>query len=340
MPITVDVFDDFHLHGASAPEWKQRYVQLSPGTMRSTLTEATSGRVHLYRKWMSERVVQQGNLPAGQMCFALLNGRATGVSRMQGHELREDQLFLLRSGEEFTIQRANGMELLSLTFHAEDFLRLLDERPWPQEARALLSRQAVRVPAGALQPMRKQLLGMLGQPVPRHSGSPAFGRDQAMLSGLFGSLCALFEAACGARETLSSASAGFIVAECHRIVAASGDAPPDIEALCQRLRASRRSLQNGFRQVTDTTPVHYLRGLRLNLVRTRLMSTRQAQLSVSQAAADQGFVHLSHFTERYNALFGELPSQTLRALDADEHARGAGWGRGSPARRGQLPARR
>ena len=319
-PIRVDVFDDFHLHGASAPEWNQCYVQLSPGTMRSTLTEATSGRVHLFRKWMSERVVQQGHLPAGQICFALLNGRATGVSRMQGHELREDQIFLLRSGEEFAIQRSNGMELLALTFQAEDFRGLLDERPWPQQARALLSRQAVRVPAGELQRMRKQLFGMLGQPLPWHSASQAFGRD-LVLTGLFESLRALFEHACGVRETLSSASAGFIVAESHRIVAASGDTPPDIEAICQRLRTSRRSLQNSFRQVADTTPVQYLRGLRLNLVRTRLMSTRQAQLSVSQAATDQGFMHLSHFTERYKATFGELPSQTLRAPDTGERAR-------------------
>ena len=44
------------------------------------------------------------------------------------------------------------------------------------------------------------------------------------------------------------------------------------------------------------------------------MSTQPAELSVSQAAADQGFSHLSHFTERYKALFGELPSQTLRGL--------------------------
>jgi len=321
--IRVDVFDDFHLHGASAPEWNQRYVQLSPGTMRSTLTEATSGHVHLFRKWMSERVVQQGHLPAGQICFALLNGRATGVSRMQGHELREDMLFQLRSGEEFTIQRANGMELLALTCQAEDFLRLLDERPWPQQAGALLSRQAVRVSAGALQRMRRQLLGTLGQPLPRDLAFRAFGGEPAVLTGLFESLRALFEHASGVREALSSASAGFIVAECHRIVAASDDTPPDIEALCQRLRASRRSLQNSFRQVADTTPVHYLRGLRLNLVRTRLMSTRAAQLSVSQAAADQGFVHLSHFSERYKALFGELPSQTLQAPDASERARSA-----------------
>jgi hypothetical protein len=110
-------------------------MQLSPGTMHSTLTEATTGRVHLFRKWMSERVVQQGHLPAGHMCFAMVSRPGVGVSRMQGHELREDRLFLLRSGEEFTIQRAH--------------------------ARALLSCQAVRVPASALQRMRQHLLGSL-----------------------------------------------------------------------------------------------------------------------------------------------------------------------------------
>ena len=50
--------------------------------MRSTLTEAIRRRAPGLQ-WVSERVVQQGHLPAGQICFALLNGRATGVSRMQ-----------------------------------------------------------------------------------------------------------------------------------------------------------------------------------------------------------------------------------------------------------------
>ena len=313
MSIRVDVFDDFHLHGASAPEWNQRYMQLSPGTMHSTLTEATTGRVHLFRKWMSERVVQQGHLPAGHICFAMLSRPGMGTSRMQGHELCEDRLFLLRSGEEFTIQRANGMELLALTCQGEDFLQLLDQRPWPQQARALLSCQAVRVPASALERMRQDLLRMLGQPLPGESNSRTLGRDLAALTGHFESLRTVLALAGGVRETLSHASAAFIVTECHRIVAASDDEAPDIESLCRRLRVSRRSLQNGFRQIADTNPVNYLRGVRLNLVRTRLMSTRRAQLSVSQAAADQGFVQLSHFTERYKALFGELPSETSRS---------------------------
>ncbi|HEU5295280.1 MAG TPA: helix-turn-helix domain-containing protein [Burkholderiaceae bacterium] len=313
MSIQVDVFDDFHLHGASAPEWNQRYAQLSPGAMHSTLTEATSGRVHVFRKWMSERVVQQGCLPGGQICFALLNGCADGLPRMQGQELRENHLVVLRGGEEFAIQRPRGMELLAITFPNEDFLQLLDERPRPQQARKLLSRHELQAPADALRRLRGQLMATLRLPLSGHADSQALGDESGASAGLFESLRALFEDACDAQPTVASASAAYIVAQCHRIVVDSGDAPPDVETLCRRLRVSRRSVQYSFRQMANSTTVHYLRSLRLNLVRQRLLATSPAQLSVSQAAGDQGFEQLSHFTERYKALFGELPSETNRA---------------------------
>jgi AraC family transcriptional regulator, ethanolamine operon transcriptional activator len=312
MSIRLDVFDDFHMHGASAPEWKQRYVQLSCGAMRSSLSEVTAGRVHVYRKWMSERVVQQGCLPAGQICFALLGSRAAGPTRMQGHVLREDHLFVLRGGQEFTIQRPRGLELLAFTFPNEDFLRLLDERPWPQPARRLLSRQGLQVPADTLERLRGQLTAMLQQAPSDHAADRALANASAACLGLFESLRVLFADASGVRQTVASASAAFIVAQCQRIVATSGSSPPGVEDLCRQLRVSRRSVQNSFREMADSTTVHYLRSLRLNLVRKRLLSTSVAQLSVSQAAAEQGFEHLSHFAERYEALFGELPSETKR----------------------------
>jgi len=314
MAFKMDVFDDFHLHGASAPEWNQRYLQMSHGAMRSSLAEATSGDLHVFRKWMSERVVQQGCLPAGKICFAVLNGDTAATPRMQGYELREDRLFILRSGEEFTLQRPKGMELLTVTFEAEDFLRLLDARPWSAHARGLLSRSVLQAPIRSLQRLRRDLLAILDWPCMANPPKPEPVEDAVASRAVFEALCELFGGAAGSGQAVGSASASFIVAECHRIVAGRGDAPPSIDALCLRLRTSRRSLQNSFRQVADTTPVHYLRSLRLNTVRRRLMSTQPAELSVSQAAADQGFSHLSHFTERYKALFGELPSQTLRGL--------------------------
>jgi AraC-like DNA-binding protein len=298
---TLDVFRDFHLHGASAPEWNQRYLQISRGAMQSWLAEATSGSVHVFRKWMSERVVQQGCLPEGKICFAVLNGTSLGTPRMNGNEVRADEVFILRSGDEFMLQRPAGMELLAVTFETADFQRLVDLRGWSIQTQRLLARGVVQADPRRVERLRHDLLSILAQDA-----------AEVVAPIVFESLGRLFDDAAGARQALGSASASFIVAESHRIVAASGQVPPSIDALCARLRTSRRSLQNSFRQVADTTPVHYLRSLRLNAVRRRLMSTTPFELSVAQAATDQGFSHLSHFTERYKALFGELPSQTPR----------------------------
>lgn len=305
MTLKLDVFDDFHVHGASAPEWDQRYLQVSPGAMRSSLAEVTAGSIHVFRKWMSERVIQQGCVPGGKICFAVPLGKFAGTPRMQGRELHEDSIVVLRGGEAFTLQRPKGMELAAVTFELDEFRRLSDERPWAPGARALLSRPVLRAPGHAMQRLRYDLLSLFDEK------SEAI-KDQSVSRAVFEALCELFNGAADARQAVGSASASFIVAQCHRMVATSGDSPPSVEELCLRLRTSRRSLQNSFRQVADATPVHYLRCVRLNAVRRQLLSTRAAELSIAQAAADRGFNHLSHFAQRYKALFGELPSQTMR----------------------------
>jgi AraC-like DNA-binding protein len=231
---------------------------------------------------------------------------------IQGRELRDDSVFILRGGDEFTLQRPRGMELLAVTFEAEDFLRLLDARPWTTSARALLHRPVLLAPRDSVQRLRRDLLALFaGRRTPGASEAQA-AEEQSASRVMFEALGGLFSAATESRQPLGSASASYIVAECHRVVAARADAPPNIEELCRRLRTSRRTLQNSFRQVADTTAVQYLRGVRLNAVRRQLMSTRPGDLSIAQAATDQGFDHMSHFTERYRALFGELPSRTLR----------------------------
>lgn len=312
MTLKLDVFDDFHVHGASAPEWNQRYLQLSPGTMRSSLAEVTTDSIHVFRKWLSERVIQQGCLPNGKICFAVPLGKLAGTSRMQGHEIHADSIFVLRSGDEFTLQRPEGMELMAVTFELDDFRRLLDERPWAPGALSLLSRPVLRAPGGAMQQLRHGLLSLFDETSTAHPFESEAVEDQPVSSVVFDALCELFNSAADARQLAGSASAGFIVSQCHRMVEAGGNSPPSVEELCLRLRTSRRTLQDSFRQVADSTPVHYLRCVRLNAVRRQLMSTRAVDLSIAQAAEDRGFNHLSHFAARYKTLFGELPSQTMR----------------------------
>jgi AraC family ethanolamine operon transcriptional activator len=297
------VFQDFHIHGASAPEWSQRYLQMSPGVMRSTLDEWAADRVHVFRKWMSERVVQQGSLPRGQVCFALLGSEAAGGMRVQGREFGAGHLLILHGGQEFEIQRPAGVELLSVTFSAEAFAEFLDASQGSREARRVLA-AAVVLPDGAS-------LHALG----RRIRAQVATRSAEMPTDLMQAVRQVLASAgdIPTPQRTSSVAAASLVRECQHIALAEDrEQPLRIEELCARLRTSRRTLQDSFRQVTGSSPLVYLRNLRLNQVRRRLMSTTGAELSVSHAAMDGGFEHLGHFAGSYKALFGEAPSRTVR----------------------------
>lgn len=81
----------------------------------------------------------------------------------------------------------------------------------------------------------------------------------------------------------------------------------DVAAACG---VTARSLEHGFRHTMDTTPLAYLRRIRLDAARKELRGT--GVRSVSEVARRWGFVDLSRFSARYRQAFGELPSQTLR----------------------------
>jgi AraC family ethanolamine operon transcriptional activator len=89
------------------------------------------------------------------------------------------------------------------------------------------------------------------------------------------------------------------------------DEPLTILEVCSRVGTSRRKLNYCFQDVLGTTPIKYLRSLRLNGVRRAL---RQAPpgVTIQDIASHWGFWHLSQFAQDYKHLFGELPSDTLR----------------------------
>ena len=74
---------------------------------------------------------------------------------------------------------------------------------------------------------------------------------------------------------------------------------------------SVRGLQVAFQRVLGTTPLQYLRDVRLDRVRTDLRLADPARTSVADVARGWGFGHLGRFSAAYAARFGEYPSDTL-----------------------------
>lgn len=89
--------------------------------------------------------------------------------------------------------------------------------------------------------------------------------------------------------------------------------PWTVTELATEVSVSVRSLQEGFRRSLDTTPMAYLRQLRLEKVHQALANAEPGSLTVTEIAAHWGFTHLGRFAATYRSTFSESPSETMRA---------------------------
>ncbi len=97
--------------------------------------------------------------------------------------------------------------------------------------------------------------------------------------------------------------------------------PITLDDLSAYVRMSARSIQAGFREDLDTTPVAFIRDRRLDQARRTLMEAVPGDgINVTEAAQRWGFTHLGNFAALYRRRFGESPSQTLRHTAAASDA--------------------
>lgn len=85
--------------------------------------------------------------------------------------------------------------------------------------------------------------------------------------------------------------------------------PLTVEEIAAACGVSVRSVFARFRETRGTSPMAYLRALRLDEARRRLREGDPG-VSVIDVALACGFASLGHFARRYRDRFGELPSET------------------------------
>jgi transcriptional regulator GlxA family with amidase domain len=100
------------------------------------------------------------------------------------------------------------------------------------------------------------------------------------------------------------------VRKAETFIAANADQPICLEEIARAADVPSRTLLNSFRQFRQTSPMRYLRDLRLERARAQL-SRYQPGATIASVALDVGFTHLGRFSQDYAARFGEKPSETL-----------------------------
>lgn len=306
-------FNDSQQHAGSILGWRQVYDQLGRGCLSSELRQICADRFQIFQEVLDKRIVQHGCAPKGRLCIAMSLGAGRSPV-VQGHEVGAHSVVLLRDGEEFLLHAPEGLRFFAVNVDIVRFAKLAALELSNEQIRRLKTMPQIGVSSGVLVNVLKRInpvfQRMLERPEEINTAVERMLEDTLLEVFLDLFSHASDEVRCRRGNFAVSA---YLVKRSQELSLASQDTPLSILDLCEQLHVSRRTLQNSFQVVTGLRPVEYLRNLRLNAVRRRLVTTTATEHNVGEVAVEMGFYHLSHFAGHYRELFGELPSETQRA---------------------------
>jgi AraC-like DNA-binding protein len=108
-----------------------------------------------------------------------------------------------------------------------------------------------------------------------------------------------------------SAAAPFYVRRAEAYIGAHFAEPLSLAEIAAQCGVSARSLQNGFQNFRNITPMAFLRSVRLQRVHRVLLTADRGTARVTEIALACGFNHLGEFASAYRRTFGEAPRETL-----------------------------
>ncbi len=297
-----------HLSG-----WDQRYEQLSAGRFEGHTTEIEFSNLQVFR--------ERTNCSLQESCRSRDNAFVIGVpvsmdgpGWCSGWEVDNDTVLLNGPGRDVLFRTPRQLDLIAVSMAWDELVQhaqLLHGDGLPSGMKT--EAQALRNPAIAAE-IRALLISMLGSV----TASPGILDFQAVRDGLKEGILSTVISVFGNAPTASAAprtSMGrqMLIHRAIEYMRSRIDEPISVSEVCEALCVSQRTLQYCFEEVLQTNPVAYLKALRLNGVRNALRRADPTTTAVQDVAASWGFWHLSRFAQEYRLMFGELPSETLRA---------------------------
>jgi len=282
--------------------WHQRYAQLHPGPYRGAVEMLRLDGVSLWREQVSVAVEEATAAPEGQLVFArALADRNT--FRMNALPIGGEEILVMRGGEELHANLAPDSDILIVSV---DEGRLL-ETPAPRkpamaaptfpdmEAAAEWFVGLMALFAGAVMLPDEELTRLLPE----------------LICDKLGYLYAqILQRAQGTRPLRSRDHRLYLRA--REMVEDQPDEPMGVTQLARRLGVPSEILRAAFKETVGVGPGLWLRLKRLDGARRDLLAARGSDRPVSDIAMKWGFWHLGRFSAYYAALYGEVPSRTVR----------------------------
>lgn len=298
-------------HASCLRNWDQQYDQLTAGQFEGDFEEYWFENLQIFRERTNQSVREAGHPWKGSRTFGI-PVEIDGSGWFCGETLEVDSFLTLRGGDEMDFRTPRLQEIIGITADAgtlNDYALQVEHRDLEAELGDKRMLQSTPEQAAALR-------GFLLTVITSLRATPEMLKHAAMRKALeqaiYGSLINAINPNLENRSAPSCRARQLVVERAREYMNAHIEEPITVADLCAELRVSRRTLQYSFQDVLNLNPVSFLRALRLNGVRRALKRARAETTSVADIAACWGFWHLSHFASDYKAMFGELPSETLK----------------------------
>lgn len=304
---------DSDQHAESLVQWDQTYDQISPGPFVGQVVEMWFKGIQIFRETTNRSVYQSGS-PWRNSHIIGIPVAMSGPGLFGRQQVSLDTVFTFQSEQGFALTTPEEFDVIGIAIPDEALLQLADTVDSRNIRELFPTAPAVLQPCREkLQELRQCLISVLDPSYfqPELLRYPQVQRN--MHSAIVGHILETLHSAQPApMPTPSFKARSHVVNEAIDHVLANAAEPPTIEELCSRLNISRRMLNYCFQEALGTSPLQYLRNLRLNGVRRDLRRPAARAPSIRDVAARWGFGHLPRFAAEYRSLFGELPSETLR----------------------------
>jgi AraC family ethanolamine operon transcriptional activator len=295
------------------PWWHLHYEQLSPGAFDGCVRHAQLPGLRLVEETSGRALRQRGDL--GHDCYGFaMPLRNSGATIFNGQRVEHHAIMVGRS-DELDLCTPDDFALIGAVVDRA-LLAPLWERMYQKPLARWLEQQLV-VPArpAAADALRELHLEAMAR---TQAADAPLAESTALLQLRDAILIEWIETlpeTVDTSELPTAAARKRIVDRACELMLCTPDEPLSMLEVCRRIGTSRRKLNYCFQDVLGTSPVKYLRAVRLNGVRRELRGGKSA---VQDVAARWGFWHLGQFSLDYKRQFGELPSATLKAARASQ----------------------
>ena len=298
---------------AEAPGRDLTVTQLSPGPCLGQLLRANLGDMDFDAGGFDGDLRVRGTLARKAFSIVSVLERG-GATNQWGHPVAEGDILVVPPGEDLDGRFQGRTAYAVVTVPSGLLMRRAEAFEWLAEPRCWTEVAVYSPPPPARAPCRDLLRNCAALIRTQGEGLPARTIDVLRQDLLDGVLTALAQAKAPAARRPGVLNAARIVRGAEDLIEGGGTRRTiQIDDVCRGLNISRRTLYRAFQDLLDVSPKAYLRMKNLSAARARLLDATRRPTTVTQVALDHGFWELGRFAGAYRTMFGESPSETLRA---------------------------